>query len=100
MRQISRLSRVAGSIAICSARDNPARRGEEGGGLFLGCVEIGEQPARRGQFGTAGSAEAVERGDAEALLERSLARQAVEPALACVVAMPGHFLGGDGFGRR
>ena len=67
VRQISRLSRVAGVDRHMLGPRDAARRGEEGGGLLLGRVEIGQQPAGRGQLGTAGSAEAVERGDAEAL---------------------------------
>ena len=55
------------------ARD-PARRGEESGGVLLGGVEVSEQAARRGEFGAARAAEAVERGDAETRLQARLRR--------------------------
>ena len=53
-RQISRLSRVAGvdRHVRCRARSGAARRGRRP--RPSACIEIGEQPARRGQLGAAG----------------------------------------------
>ena len=78
----SRLSRLAASIAMWLAR--AIRRGsvEQDARAFLRRIEIGEQPAGRGELGPRRRAEAVERGEAEAGLERPLSCQAVEPALA------------------
>ncbi len=61
---------------------NPPRRVEQGAGRLLGRVEIGEQPAGGGKLGARRGAEPVERRQAEARLQRALAGEAVEPALA------------------
>ena len=80
------------------ARD-PARRGEESGGVLLGGVEVSEQAARRGEFGAAWAAEAVERGDPETRLQGGFAGEAVEPALARGGGDPRYLVEGDGLGR-
>ena len=73
---------------MSGARD-PARRIEEHARALLRRVEIGDQPARRRQFGPRRCAQPIKRGEAEAALERALAGQAVEPALACGCLDPG-----------
>ena len=81
----AQLEAVAGRGVDRHVRSSAAiRRGASSrvAGALLGRVEIGEQPARRGQLGARRRAEPVERRQPEPRLERALARQAVEPALA------------------
>ena len=78
------LEAVAACCVDCHvARPSDAPRDvEQDARAFLRRVEIGEQPARSGEFGARGRSEPVERRQAKARLERAFAGGAVEPTLA------------------
>ena len=100
VRQISRA--VAGGRVDRHVRrpGDAARGGQESCGLFLCGVEIGEEAASRGQLGPARAAETVQRRNAKAGLERLLAGETVEAALARDRRNSRHLVRRDGFRWR
>ncbi len=74
----SRLARVAASMTRRLPARLFARRTEQRRFADLGDLHIGEQPGERGKLGPGEFAEGVERGDAEAALQRPLAAYGIE----------------------